>query len=80
MRERIDRRMGSNIKNMGGENDIKKMLLKDEYLSDVNKSRMRRIMNVVCIKGSLIKEFKVDFNWYNLERWVKINEKWKFRK
>lgn len=41
----------SNLNKIGGPNDLTKMLLTDDYFSDVNPRSMRRLFNVVYVTG-----------------------------
>ncbi|KAK9732317.1 Ankyrin repeats (3 copies) [Popillia japonica] len=66
--------IGSNLNKIGGAQDLTKMLLTDDYFSDVNPRSMRRLMNVVYITGRLLKAFQIDFNWYRLASWINITE------
>ncbi|XP_023721158.1 kinase D-interacting substrate of 220 kDa B isoform X5 [Cryptotermes secundus] len=77
--ESIASSLGSNLNRVGGAHDLTKMLLTDDYFSDVNPRSMRRLMNVVYITGRLLKAFQIDFNWYHLASWVNITEQWPFR-
>ncbi|CAG0880463.1 unnamed protein product [Cyprideis torosa] len=58
--------------------DLSKVLLTDDYFSDVNPRSMRRLMNVVYIAGRLLKAFHIDFNWYELAVWINVTEQWPF--
>ncbi|KAF5273996.1 hypothetical protein FQA39_LY01111 [Lamprigera yunnana] len=71
--------IGSNLNKIGGAQDLTKMLLTDDYFSDVNPRSMRRLMNVVYVTGRLLKAFQIDFNWYRLASWINITEQWPFR-
>ncbi len=62
MSESIASSLGSNLNRvtsninmpmlgMGGPSDLKKMLLGDDYFSDVNPRSMRRLMNIIHITG-----------------------------
>ncbi|XP_054715748.1 kinase D-interacting substrate of 220 kDa B-like [Uloborus diversus] len=62
-----------------GAQDLTKVLLTDDYFSDVNPRSMRRLMNIVYITGRLLKAFNIDFNWYHLASWVNITEQWPYR-
>lgn len=53
MSESIASSIGSNLNRIGGAQDLTKMLLTDDYFSDVNPKSMRRLMNVVYITGIL---------------------------
>ncbi|XP_026476522.1 kinase D-interacting substrate of 220 kDa B-like, partial [Ctenocephalides felis] len=59
--------------------DLSKMLLADDYFSDVNPRSMRRLMNVIYITGRLLKAFHIDFNWYRLCSWINLTEQWPLR-
>ncbi|XP_011499343.1 PREDICTED: kinase D-interacting substrate of 220 kDa isoform X2 [Ceratosolen solmsi marchali] len=71
--------IGSNLNRLSGAQDLNKMLLTDDYFSDVNPRSMRRLMNVVYVTGRLLKAFQIDFNWYHLASWINITEQWPFR-
>nr|XP_018906405.1 PREDICTED: kinase D-interacting substrate of 220 kDa-like isoform X3 [Bemisia tabaci] len=77
--ESIASSIGSNINRVGGAQDLTRMLLTDDYFSDVNPRSMRRLMNVVYVTGRLMKAFHLDFNWYHLASWINITEQWPCR-
>ncbi len=86
MSESIASSLGSNLNKVtsgmpisGGPSDLKKMLLGDDYFSDVNPRSMRRLMNIIHITGRLLKCFSIDFNWYHLSAWVNVTEQWPYR-
>lgn len=78
-------RLGSTIAAQPGgaqqqqQHDLSRMLLTDDYFSDVNPRSMRRLMNVIYVTGRLLKAFKIDFSWYRLASWINITEQWPFR-
>lgn len=51
MSESIASSIGSNLNTVVGAHDLTKMLLTDDYFSDVNPRSMRRLMNVVYVTG-----------------------------
>ncbi|CAH2251056.1 jg11798 [Pararge aegeria aegeria] len=63
----------------GGAADLGRVLLTDDYFSDVNPRSMRRLMNVLYVTGRLLKAFQIEFNWYQLASWVNLTEQWPFR-
>ncbi|KAA0199842.1 hypothetical protein HAZT_HAZT003678 [Hyalella azteca] len=71
--------IASNLNRAGGAQDLTKVLLTDDYFSDINPRSMRRLMNVVYITGRLLKAFHIDFNWYHLASWINIIEQWPYR-
>ncbi|GBM57765.1 Kinase D-interacting substrate B [Araneus ventricosus] len=75
--------MASSISNLNrvvtGAHDLNKVLLTDDYFSDINPRSMRRLMNILYITGRLLKAFNIDFNWYHLASWVNITEQWPYR-
>ncbi|XP_037068486.1 kinase D-interacting substrate of 220 kDa-like [Pollicipes pollicipes] len=70
-------RIGSSL--VTGTSDLNRVLLTDDYFSDVNPRSMRRLMNVIYISGRLVKAFHIDFNWYHLASWINITEQWPYR-
>ena len=56
-----------------------KVLLTDDYFSDVNPKSLRRIMNIVYVQGRLLKAFNIDFNWHRLTIWVNVTEQFPLR-
>lgn len=54
MSESVASSIGSNLNRIGGAQDLTKMLLTDDYFSDVNPRSMRRLMNVVYVAGNII--------------------------
>lgn len=46
--------IGSNLNMVVGAHDLTKMLLTDDYFSDVNPRSMRRLMNVVYVTGIIL--------------------------
>ncbi len=83
--ESVASSIGNNLNKVGGGNlqhgpqDLTKVLLSDDYFSDVNPRSMRRLMNVLYVMGRLLKAFNIDFNWYRLSAWVNITEQWPYR-
>lgn len=61
-----------------GAQDLTKVLLTDDYFSDINPRSMRRLMNIVYVTGRLLKAFNIEFNWYHLASWVNITEQWPY--
>ncbi|XP_055697387.1 kinase D-interacting substrate of 220 kDa isoform X1 [Phlebotomus papatasi] len=75
--------IGSNLHRVGqnpqGTLDMSKILLTDDYFSDVNPRSMRRLMNVIYITVRLLKAFQIDFSWYRLSSWINLTEQWPVR-
>lgn len=71
--------IASNLNRLGGAQDLTHMLCSDDYFSEINPRSMRRLMNVACVTGRLLKSFQIDFNWYHLASWVNITEQWPYR-
>ncbi|XP_043202856.1 kinase D-interacting substrate of 220 kDa-like isoform X4 [Amphibalanus amphitrite] len=81
--ESIASSVASNLNRIGsslvtGTSDLNRVLLTDDYFSDVNPRSMRRLMNVIYISGRLVKAFHIDFNWYHLASWINITEQWPY--
>lgn len=65
--ESVASSLGSNLNRIGGAHDLTKMLLTDDYFSDVTPRSMRRLMNVVYITGTiplLIQYMLVELKFY----------------
>ncbi|XP_021704250.1 kinase D-interacting substrate of 220 kDa isoform X4 [Aedes aegypti] len=73
--------IGSNLHKLGQNPpvDLSKIVLTDDYFSDVNPRSMRRLMNVIYITVRLLKAFQIDFSWYRLSSWINLTEQWPLR-
>ncbi|XP_055588849.1 kinase D-interacting substrate of 220 kDa B isoform X2 [Uranotaenia lowii] len=73
--------IGSNLHKLGQNPpvDLSKIILTDDYFSDVNPRSMRRLMNVIYITVRLLKAFQIDFSWYRLSSWINLTEQWPLR-
>ena len=58
--------LGSNLNRAGGPHELSKVLLTDDYFSDVNPRSMRRLMNVVYITGTFTACNILYGNFHNL--------------
>lgn len=76
--ESIASSIGSNLHKLGG-GHYDKIMLTDDYFSDVNPRSMRRLMNVIYITVRLLKSFQIEFSWYRLSSWVNLTEQWPLR-
>ncbi|KAL5286345.1 KIDINS220 family protein [Megaselia abdita] len=81
--ESVASSIGSNLHRIGqphqGVLDMSKIMLTDDYFSDVNPRSMRRLMNVIYITVRLLKAFQIDFSWYRLSSWINLTEQWPLR-
>lgn len=81
--ESIASSIGSNLHRIGqnpqGAVDLSKIMLTDDYFSDVNPRSIRRLMNVIYITVRLLKAFQIDFSWYRLSSWINLTEQWPVR-
>ncbi|XP_058117079.1 kinase D-interacting substrate of 220 kDa isoform X3 [Anopheles coustani] len=73
--------IGSNLHKLGQNPpvDLSKIILTDDYFSDVNPRSMRRLMNVIYITVRLLKAFQIEFSWYRLSSWINLTEQWPLR-
>uniref|UniRef100_A0A0K2UQ48 Uncharacterized protein n=1 Tax=Lepeophtheirus salmonis TaxID=72036 RepID=A0A0K2UQ48_LEPSM len=77
--ESVASSLGSRVLATPGEpSDLTKILLSDDYFSDVNPRSLKRLMNVIYVMGRLLKAFHIDFNWHRLSSWVNITEQWPY--
>lgn len=81
--ESVASSIGSNLHRLGqnpqGVLDLSKIMLTDDYFSDVNPKSMRRLMNVIYITVRLLKAFQIEFSWYRLSSWINLTEQWPLR-
>ncbi|XP_032590955.1 kinase D-interacting substrate of 220 kDa isoform X1 [Drosophila grimshawi] len=81
--ESVASSIGSNLHRLGqnpqGVVDLSRIVLTDDYFSDVNPRSMRRLMNVIYITVRLLKAFQIDFSWYRLSSWINLTEQWPLR-
>ncbi|XP_073848292.1 ankyrin repeat-rich membrane spanning isoform X1 [Musca autumnalis] len=81
--ESVASSIGSNLHRLGqnpqGVLDMSRIMLTDDYFSDVNPRSMRRLMNVIYITVRLLKAFQIDFSWYRLSSWINLTEQWPLR-
>ncbi|XP_037945191.1 kinase D-interacting substrate of 220 kDa B-like isoform X3 [Teleopsis dalmanni] len=81
--ESVASSIGSNLHRLGqnpqGVLDLSKIMLTDDYFSDVNPRSIRRLMNVIYITVRLLKAFQIDFSWYRLSSWINLTEQWPLR-
>ncbi|XP_039956625.1 kinase D-interacting substrate of 220 kDa isoform X6 [Bactrocera tryoni] len=81
--ESVASSIGSNLHRLGqnpqGVLDLSRIMLTDDYFSDVNPRSMRRLMNVIYITVRLLKAFQIDFSWYRLSSWINLTEQWPLR-
>ncbi|XP_031633089.1 kinase D-interacting substrate of 220 kDa isoform X3 [Contarinia nasturtii] len=75
--------IGSNLHRIStmptGPIDLSRIVLTDDYFSDVNPRSMRRLMNVIYITVRLLKAFQIEFSWYRLSSWINLTEQWPLR-
>lgn len=76
--ESIASSIGSNLHKLGASH-FDRIMLTDDYFSDVNPRSMRRLMNVIYITVRLLKSFQIEFSWYRLSSWVNLTEQWPLR-
>ncbi|XP_067630651.1 kinase D-interacting substrate of 220 kDa B isoform X2 [Eurosta solidaginis] len=81
--ESVASSIGSNLHRLSqhpqGVLDMSRIMLTDDYFSDVNPRSMRRLMNVIYITVRLLKAFQIDFSWYRLSSWINLTEQWPLR-
>lgn len=56
-----------------------KVILADDYFSDINPKSLRRIMNIAYVQGRLLKAFNIDFHVQHLTLWVNITDQFPLR-
>ncbi|XP_078729204.1 kinase D-interacting substrate of 220 kDa isoform X2 [Lampetra fluviatilis] len=59
--------------------DLSKLLVTEDWFSDINPQTMRRLLNVVSLTGRLLRANQVQFNWDRLATWINMTEQWPYR-
>ncbi|CAK6956928.1 kinase D-interacting substrate of 220 kDa B [Scomber scombrus] len=59
--------------------DLTKLLVTEDWFSDISPQTMRRLLNIVSITGRLLRANHVIFNWDRLASWINLTEEWPYR-
>uniref|UniRef100_A0A8C3AIP6 Kinase D interacting substrate 220 n=1 Tax=Cyclopterus lumpus TaxID=8103 RepID=A0A8C3AIP6_CYCLU len=59
--------------------DLTKLLVTEDWFSDISPQTMRRLLNIVSITGRLLRANQIIFNWDRLASWINLTEEWPYR-
>ncbi|XP_028906678.1 kinase D-interacting substrate of 220 kDa isoform X2 [Ornithorhynchus anatinus] len=59
--------------------DLTKLLVTEDWFSDISPQTMRRLLNIVSVTGRLLRANQIIFNWDRLASWINITEQWPYR-
>ncbi|KAM8737600.1 kinase D-interacting substrate of 220 kDa B isoform 3-T4 [Acanthopagrus schlegelii] len=59
--------------------DLTKLLVTEDWFSDISPQTMRRLLNIVSITGRLLRANQIVFNWDRLASWINLTEEWPYR-
>ncbi|XP_068609521.1 kinase D-interacting substrate of 220 kDa B [Brachionichthys hirsutus] len=59
--------------------DLTKMMVTEDWFSDISPQTMRRLLNIVSVTGRLLRANQISFNWDRLASWINLTEQWPYR-
>ncbi|XP_063040200.1 kinase D-interacting substrate of 220 kDa isoform X1 [Engraulis encrasicolus] len=59
--------------------DLTKLLVTEDWFSDISPQTMRRLLNIVSVTGRLLRANQIVFNWDRLASWINLTEEWPYR-
>uniref|UniRef100_A0A8C8GN29 KAP NTPase domain-containing protein n=1 Tax=Oncorhynchus tshawytscha TaxID=74940 RepID=A0A8C8GN29_ONCTS len=59
--------------------DLTKLLVTEDWFSDISPQTMRRLLNIVSVTGRLLRANHIIFNWDRLASWINMTEEWPYR-
>ncbi|XP_053290366.1 kinase D-interacting substrate of 220 kDa B isoform X2 [Pleuronectes platessa] len=59
--------------------DLTKLLVTEDWFSDISPQTMRRLLNIVSITGRLLRANQIIFSWDRLASWINLTEEWPYR-
>uniref|UniRef100_A0A3P8ZZT4 KAP NTPase domain-containing protein n=1 Tax=Esox lucius TaxID=8010 RepID=A0A3P8ZZT4_ESOLU len=59
--------------------DLSKLLVTEDWFSDISPQTMRRLLNIVSVTGRLLRANQITFNWDRLASWINLTETWPYR-
>ncbi|KAE8280082.1 Kinase D-interacting substrate of 220 kDa [Larimichthys crocea] len=58
--------------------DLTKLMVTEDWFSDISPQTMRRLLNIVSVTGRLLAN-QISFNWDRLASWINLTEQWPYR-
>lgn len=59
--------------------DLTKLMVTEDWFSDISPQTMRRLLNIVSVTGRLLRANQISFNWDRLASWINMTEQWPYR-
>uniref|UniRef100_A0A672SR19 Kinase D interacting substrate 220 n=1 Tax=Sinocyclocheilus grahami TaxID=75366 RepID=A0A672SR19_SINGR len=59
--------------------DLTRLLVTEDWFSDISPQTMRRLLNIVSVTGRLLRANQIIFNWDRLASWINLTEEWPYR-
>lgn len=59
--------------------DLTKLLVTEDWFSDISPQTLRRLLNIVSVTGRLLRANQISFNWDRLASWINLTEQWPYR-
>uniref|UniRef100_A0A6I8SPQ5 Kinase D-interacting substrate 220kDa n=1 Tax=Xenopus tropicalis TaxID=8364 RepID=A0A6I8SPQ5_XENTR len=59
--------------------DLTKLLVTEDWFSDISPQTMRRLLNIVSVTGRLLRANQISFHWDRLASWINLTEQWPYR-
>ncbi|XP_076129143.1 kinase D-interacting substrate of 220 kDa B isoform X1 [Alosa pseudoharengus] len=59
--------------------DLTKLLVTEDWFSDISPQTMKRLLNIVSVTGRLLRANQISFNWDRLASWINLTEQWPYR-
>ncbi|XP_028997644.1 kinase D-interacting substrate of 220 kDa B isoform X3 [Betta splendens] len=59
--------------------DLTKLMVTEDWFSDISPQSMRRLLNIVSVTGRLLRANQITFNWDRLASWINLTEQWPYR-
>ncbi|XP_068454901.1 kinase D-interacting substrate of 220 kDa B isoform X2 [Clinocottus analis] len=59
--------------------DLTKLMVTEDWFSDISPQTMRRLLNIVSVTGRLLRANQIVFNWDRLASWINLTEQWPYR-
>ncbi|XP_069543567.1 kinase D-interacting substrate of 220 kDa B isoform X3 [Brachyistius frenatus] len=59
--------------------DLTKLMVTEDWFSDISPQVMRRLLNIVSVTGRLLRANQISFNWDRLASWINLTEQWPYR-
>ncbi|KAM9778884.1 kinase D-interacting substrate of 220 kDa B isoform 1-T1 [Syngnathus typhle] len=59
--------------------DLTKLMVAEDWFTDISPQSMRRLLNIVSVTGRLLRANQIAFNWDRLASWINLTEQWPYR-